>query len=165
MYVLKIFFPQEFMMSIQNERTIEIGTFIDSHVWLNYLCSGITSFIVYWLFCCAVSKKLYLNIKETIIIILTVIIIRLVGVFDNNMASILMWTSFMFLTALCKGDLKIGAFVFTTHSILQGLSINIRNLPMYLTSINSIISILMVMECYLWLVLMYIIFNYKKKEN
>ena len=64
LYVFKIFFPQEFMMSIQSEKIIAIGTFIDSHEWLYYLCCGLTSFLTYWLYCCACSGRLYLKWYE-----------------------------------------------------------------------------------------------------
>jgi hypothetical protein len=165
MYVLKIFFPEEFMMSIQNERLIAIGTFIDNHEWLYYVCCGITSFITYWLYCCACTKRLYLKWYEVIYIIATIILCRVVNLYDVNMATIISWCSFMFLPALMRGNLKIGAFVFTTHSVMQGLSIKIRSLPMYLISTNFITMLLMILEMYFWLVLFYVIFNYRKKEN
>lgn len=45
MYVLKIFFPQEFMMSIQNERLVAVGSFIDNHKILYYICCAVSAFI------------------------------------------------------------------------------------------------------------------------
>lgn len=164
MYVLKIFFPQEFVLAIENERIIAIGQFIDSHEWLYYICCGVTAFITYYLYCCAVSHRLYLKWYEIILIIGTIIICRAINFFDANMANIISWSSFMFLPALTKGDIKTGAVVFTTHSISQGLSICIRSLPMYLTTTNFITMFIFGIESYLWLILMYIIFNYKKKE-
>ena len=58
LYVFKIFFPQEFMMSIQNERIIAIGTFIDNNKLIYYICCGMTSFLTYWLYCCACKNAL-----------------------------------------------------------------------------------------------------------
>lgn len=161
-YIIKIFFTAEFMMSIQNERIVAIGQFIDSNIVLTYVCNSITSFVVYWLYCCACSHRLYLKWYEVLYIILIIIIIRIVSLFDMNMMSILSWVSFMVLSALCNGNIRTSAFIFSTHSVLQGLSIKIRDLPIYLISINSITSILMVFECYLWMILMYVIFNYRK---
>ena len=165
MYVLKIFFPQEFMMTIQNERLITIGTFIDNHKWLYYICCGVTAFITYYLYCCACSGRLRLKWYECLYIILVIIIVRIVSLFDENMWSILSWCSFVVLPALMKGNLKLCAIVLSIHTISQGLSIFIRDLPMYLTTTNYITMLIFGIESYLWLVLMYIIFNYRKKEK
>ena len=165
MYILKIFFPQEFMLSIQNEKIILIGNYIDSHSWLYYICCGITSFITYWLYCCACKHKLYLKWYEILLVIATIIICRVVNFYDTNMAMIISWCSFMFLPALMGGDIKTSAIVLTIHSISQGLSINIRGLPMYLTTTNFLTMFMFGMESYLWLLLMYIIFNYKDKKE
>ena len=163
-YVLKIFFPQEFMMSIQNEKIIAIGTFIDRHEWLYYLCCGITSFITYWLYCCACSGRLYLKWYEALEIVGVIAICRIINFYDANIATIISWCSFVLLPALMGGELKRCAIVFTAHSISQGLSIGIRSLPIYLTSVNFITICLMTLECYFWLLLFYIIYNYKKEN-
>ena len=163
-YVLKIFLPQEFMMSIQNEKIIAIGTFIDSHEWLYYLCCGITAFITYWLYCCACSGRLYLKWYEALGIVGVIAICRIINFYDTNIATIISWCSFVFLPALMGGGLKRCAIVFTAHSISQGLSIGIRSLPIYLTSVNFITICLMTLECYFWLLLFYIIYNYKKEN-
>lgn len=166
MYVLKIFFPHEFMMSIQNDRLIAIGTFIDSHKWLYYICCGITAFITYWLYCCACSGRLWLRWYECLIIIATIVVIRLCGLYvDTTLRTAISYASFLFLPALMKGSLKNSAIVYTVHIISQALSLGIRNLPIYLTTINFITSLFMTFEMYFWLLLFYIIYNYKKKEN
>ena len=165
LYVLKIFFPAEFMMSIQNEQIIKIGTYIDNHLWLRYLCAGITSFITYYLYCCASSHRLYLKWYETLYIVGVVVGCRLINFYDPTMATVISTVSFIFLPALTKGDLKTSAIVYTTHGIAQGLSLTIRSLPIYLVSVNYVTTLFMVGEMYLWLLLFYIVFNYKKKEN
>lgn len=165
MYVLKIFFPQEFMLAIQNERIIIVGEFIDSHTWLRYLCAAVTSFITYALYCCACCHRLKLKWYEYAYIIITIVLIRVVSFYDTNISSILSWTSFAFLPALMKGDMGTTGLVFTVHSLAQGLSIGIRNLPMYLVSVNYASVFLIGIESYLWLVLFYIMFNYKKENN
>ena len=161
MYVIKFWFPQEFVIVIENKRVVAIGNYIDCHSWLYYICCGITAFITYWLYLCATSHKLYLKWYECLFVILTIIIIRVVDIYEPTIATILSCSSFMFLPALCGGDIKTCGLVFTVHSLAQGLSLKIRNLPIYLTNINYATSVLMVFECYLWLLLFYIIFNIK----
>lgn len=164
MYFVKIFYPQEFMMVIQNEKLITIGTFIDTHEWLYYICCGATAFITYWLYCCACKGTLYLKWYEVLEILAVVVLCRVVNFYDVNMATIISWCSFVFLPALMGGNLKTTALVMTVHSVSQGLSIGIRSLPMYLTSMNFITGMFMTAECYFWLLLFYVINNYKKEN-
>lgn len=167
MYVLKIFFPQEFIFAIENETIIRVGNYIDSHVWLYYICCGITAFITYWLYICASSHRLTLKWTEIVIIILTIVVIRLVGLYvDETLRTILSMCSFFILPAIMNCDIKTLATVYTIHSISQFLTLKIRNLPLFFTNIPNFVTTFIVgIECYLWLVLMYIIFNYKKGET
>ena len=167
LYVAKIFFPQEFMMSIQNERIIKIGSYVDNHKWVYNIISIIPPFVVYFLYCCASSQRKCLSIKEITIILLVVISIRILSNFDDTLATAIELSSFLFLPCICKGDFKKSAVIYTVHTLSQALSLSIRNLPIYLTNINFAIAICMTFECYLWLVLFYVIYNHKqiKEEN
>ena len=165
LYIAKIFFPQEFVMVISNEQMIKIGSYIDSHLWLRYLCAGITSFITYWLFCCACARRLYLKWYECLEIIGTIILIRVISLYDVNLSTSISVISFVFLPALTGGNLKNCAIVYLTHGISQVLSLSIRNLPIYLSSINFVTITLLGLESCIWLVLLYIVFNYKEKKN
>lgn len=164
LYVFKIFFPQEFMMSIQNERIIKVGEFIDSHEWLYYVCCGLTSFATYWLYCCACSGRLYLKWYELLEIIVVIVLCRVLNNYDTTIATAISISSFVFLPALMKGSLGRTAIVYTTHTICQALSLGIRSLPIYLTNTNFVTICFMTIECYFWLLLFYVIFNYKKEK-
>ena len=165
MYVLKIFFPQEFMMSIQNEKLVAVGSFIDSHKILYYICCAVSAFITYWLYCCTCSKRLYLKWYECLEIIAVIVIVRIISLFDNTFATAIQLSSFIFLLYLTNGKIYIASITYTTHCIAQALSLTIRNLPIYLVGINYITSILMTAACYLWLLLLYLIFNYKTEDR
>lgn len=165
LYIAKIFFPQEFMMSIQNERVIKVGTFIDNHKWLFYICGAITAFITYWLYCCASSGRKYLYWYECLEILAVILSIRLLSFYDDNIASILEITSFFFLPAIMKGNINNCAISFTIHGISQGLSLTIRSLPIYLRTFNFATKFVIGLESYLWLVLLYIIFNNKENKK
>lgn len=165
MYVLKIFFPQEFMMAIQDEKIITIGNFIDSHNWLRYLCDILTAFITYTLYCSACCHRLKLKWYEYLYILLTAVVIRVVYIFDINISTAIQFASFIFLPALMKGDLKACAIVATTHYLAQCLMLTIRNLPMYMITTNYATVFFMTIDAYLWLALYYIIFNFKKETK
>lgn len=164
MYVLKIFFPQEFVLAVENERIIAIGNFIDSHLWLRYLCGEITSFITLWLYCCIACRRKRLGIKNIIIILISVVILRVLSIYDINLCTILNTCIFFILPAIVNGNLRWVATTFTIHSLAQYLSLSIRSLPLYFThSLNFVTTIMMSIDCYLWLILLYVISNYKKE--
>ena len=72
LYVLKIFFPEQFVMAIQNEQFIAVGNFIDQRQWLTLVLTGITTFIVMYLYLCAVTKKWRLKLKEILFLIIII---------------------------------------------------------------------------------------------
>lgn len=161
-YVLKIFMPNEFLMIVDNENLIKIGQFVESNNVLYYCITGVTAFITYWLYCCACTHRLRLKWWECLVIIVVVVLIRLCGLYvSETLRTTLSWLSFIILPALFNGNLRTTALVFTTHTISQYLSLSIRSLPIYLTNINFIVILFVTIECYLWLFLFYIVFNYK----
>lgn len=165
LYVLKIFMPEQFVLSVENEIIITIGTYIDNNAWAYYLFGILTSFITYWLYLCAVCRRWYLKWYE----ILTVLVVigGSIGLspWDTNVYSAYSVITFIVLPLLFKSDLKTVAVVFSIHSLSQTMSLTIRNLPLYMTNINSLTVCMLGIESYLWLLLFYIYFNYNKKEG
>ena len=164
MYVLKIFFPQEFVMNITNPQLVTIGNFINNNVWAYYLFGIFTSFLTYWLYCCATCKKLYLNLKECLIILLTIVINMVLTHIDMDLYSHFSICSMLLLPLLFGGKLKETAIVFGVHGLSQILMLKIRNFPMYMVSVNSLCLFICNFEMYLWLFLFYLIFNIKKEN-
>lgn len=167
MYVIKFWFPQEFVIVIENKQFIKIGDYINSHEWLYTLCYVITCSATYFLYICAASHRLYLKWYEILIIVITSLMIRLTGLYiDTDLRTILSMCSFFILPAIMKCDLKSLSVVYSVHSIAQFLSLKIRNLPLFFTNEPNFLSMLsMTLDCYLWLVFMYIIFNFKKEKK
>ena len=165
-YVLKIFFPQEFVLAIENENIVKIGAFIDSRPWLYTLCCVLTSSLTYYFYVCASSHRTKLKLWEIVVIVLTSLVIRLIGLYvDADLRTILSMCSFFVIPAIMGSYLKTLSIVYTIHSMSQYLSLKIRNLPLFFTNIpNFVTTIFVGIECYLWLVLMLIIFNYKKEK-
>lgn len=164
-YVLKFFFPEEFILFVENEKLIKIGTFVDNHIVVRYICDAITSFITYWLFICACKQSWYLNWKECLAIAITIIVIRVVGFADPNIATHLNISAFFVLPLIFKHNLRIATVGYLIHGIAQVLSLGIRNLPMYMTHITYTTYLVCGLETYIWLCLFYIVFNYSKGKE
>lgn len=164
LYVLKIFFPEQFVISIENEKLIAIGNYIDNNAWAYYLFGIVTSFLTYWLYLCAVCKKWYLNWWQCLIVLAVIGASIGFNFVDVNLCSALSYSSFIFLPFVFKAELKPVAIVFTTHIFAQFLTTSIRNLPVYIQYYNSLIFAFLTFECYLWLFLFYIYYNYNKEK-
>lgn len=165
LYVAKIFFPQEFVMVIENEQLVAIGAFIDNNIILKYMVAFCTSFIVYWLFVGASTRKLIPNKWELIAIFVSIILTQISSIIDPDFMSYISVVSMFGIPTLSNASLKDTTIVYATHGFSQILSLKIRGLAMYLTSVNSIVCLFLTGECYLWLTLMYIIFNYPTERN
>lgn len=164
-YFLKFFFPQEFVMAVENERIIQIANFIDSNFILYYIVGGLSAFITYWLYCCACTHKLYLKWYECLIILAVVVICRIFNYVDINIMTAVSISSFIFLPALFKGDIKTTAIVYTIHCINQSLTLSIRNLVAYVLNMTTITTMILSIDMYIWLILFYILSNYKKEKE
>lgn len=163
MYIGKIFFPEDFVLLVENERLLAIGRFIDSHPLIYEICSFITAFVTYWLYCCAVGKRKTLNWKQCLYIVATILIVRLVAFLNENISTHISITSFFVLPIFVNAELKTTALVYGVHGLAQILSLSIRNLPIYFTNeVSFLTMVLMTSEMYLWLILFYLIFNYEK---
>lgn len=173
LYILKIFFPNESVMVIENERLIAIGEFIDSHIAIDFILGVILGIIFDYLYFGAVCRKLKLNFKLILIIIVYNIIYNSLYTFlpaniISEYSSIFVIASTIYmilLPTLFTKELLPLSITYTINSISQLLSLSIRNLNILLTTSNFMTMFLMTIETYLWLVLCLIIFNYKEKEN
>ena len=163
LYVLKIFFPEQFVMAIENEKLIMIGNYIDSHTWAYYLFGIVTSFITYWLYFCATLKKWYLNWWQTLIVFAVIGLSILINFYSVTLSGVFTIVAMLILPILFKGDSKYTLIVFSTHYIAQALTLLIRDLPMYMDNINSVTFTLITLEMYFWLLLFYVYPHIKKE--
>lgn len=164
MYILKFFFPEQFLFAIENDTIIEIGNYIDSHAWAYYIVGIATSFLTYWLYLCAVCGKRKLSIKEMAIMLAVIGISIGISFIDEAAVSIVSYISLIALPVLFGSrNIKALAIVFGVHTLAQYLSLQIRDLPLFMEQTNTFIFLLMTAECYLWLILFYIIYNYKSE--
>lgn len=164
-YILKIFFPEQFVMAIENETLISIGNYIDTHAWAEYSFGILTSFITYWLYLCAVCHRWYLKWWHCLIVLGVIGASIGLTFVDINVYTAFSVISFIVLPAIIGSDLKSVAICFSIHSLSQCLTLTIRNLPIYMTHINSLILNVVGIESFLWLVLFLFLFNYKNEKQ
>lgn len=165
-YILKFFVPKEFVLVISNPNLIKFGEFLDSHKLVSYIFGCITSFITYFLYTCACSRKKYLNWKFYILFLLIYIISEILIVVSYELCTPFIICSMIGLAYLSNSNMKDFTIVFIVHNLSQVLSLNIRNITTYLISFDMATLTIMTLECYLWLTLFYFLncFNIKERE-
>ena len=164
-YVLKIFFPEQFVLSVNNETIINIALYIDNNKVLYYLFGILTSFITYWLYLCAVCRRWYLKWWECLIVLGVIGASIGCSFIDANLTSIIGYTAFVFLPFVFKAELKPVAIGYTIHIANQFLTLSIRNLTAYVALVSNLTIFMLSIDMYLWLLLLYITFNYKKGDK
>ena len=170
LYIAKIFFPQDFVMCIENENLVKIGSFIDNHKLMSYIVGIIIGFTTDYFYFGAVTRKLKLNYKLVLMILLYNMAYNYLYTFlsanllmEYQELFIIASTCYMiFIPCLFTKELLPLSITYSVSAISQQLSLNIRNFATLLTNVNSITMICFSLESYLWLVVCYIIFNYKK---
>lgn len=173
LYVLKGFFPEEFMMSIQNDKLITIGTFIDNHRLLYCLVYFVSGLISDYLYFGAVCRQVKLNWKLLLIIIIYDLMFAGLYAFGSaqlilelsNIIIALSSTYMIFVPMLFTKEIRPLSITYTANAISQLLSLSIRSLPLLLITSNILTTLLMSIECYFWLLLCFIIFNYKGRKR
>lgn len=164
-YILKFFVPEEFVLVVSSPNLIKAGTFIDSHRALYYIVSTIFSYITYYLFTCACGHTKYLNWKLSLCILVIIIVGHVIIKFVPTFSTPYLVVSMILTAYLNNSDLKTFLYVFSVHTISQTLSMEIRNISMYIMEYNILTGVLMTLECYLWLLLFYVLYGYNIKEK
>ena len=164
-YVLKVFFPEQFVLAIENDAFVKAGNYIDTHAWAEYTFGIFTSFATYWFYLCACCHRWYLKWWECLIVLGVIGASIGLTFVDINLYTALSYSSFVVLPLIFKSDLKTVGVCFSIHLFSQMLTLSIINIPMYMQHINTLTITAVGFESYLWLLLLYFAFNYKKNKE
>lgn len=164
-YILKLFIPEEFVLIINNPNLIKVGTYINNNLFLYYIVSSFFSYITYYLFTCACGRTKYLNLKLSLSIVPTIIVAHVVAYYVPTMSAQFLVCTMIVFAYLNKSNLKDFMLVFCVHTIAQSLSLEIRNLSFYVVSLDVLTCFMLTLECYLWLILFYVLNSYNIKEK
>lgn len=165
-YVAKIFFPDWFVLTINNDNIVKFGTYVDNHIWADTIATYVCGYITYWLYCCACCGKWKLNLKENLIVLLTITISLILQYHIPNLNLHFNICSMFILPLLFKAEFKPTVLVYTIHGLAQVLSLAIRDIGVRMLSFDFASFLIMGIDAYLWLLFLYLFNNIKeKKEN
>ena len=165
-YVLKISFPNFVIEVAHIESITRIGHYIDNHKWAWYLASIVVSLITYYFIGCATCGKMYLSKTETIIVICTTLILYSIKELLPSIYIVSNMSSLILMPLILKADFKATTIVFVSTNFLQSITLQIRGLSAMVTDYNFATSLILTIDFYILLALLYFYFNYEKqKEN
>lgn len=172
-YIAKIFFPEFIVGVAQIPTIVKFGDYVDTHKWAYYLFNftiGITVGSIFWMACC---RKSYLSIKNFLIVYAANIILIIVMMFMPNHYNsinyvVLYCTPFI----ICLADKKLSKETFTSTTICFSIDIfaqifssEIRDLFVLSSHINSATLTILLIDVWIWRLLLYLFFNYQNKKE
>lgn len=170
--IAKWSFPEFVIEVAQTPQIVKFGQYVDTHKWAWYLFSIFNSFILSWFYCCACLRKKYLNIKD---IVVTLIFIGLTYVFLEYLPqqyvglslTIQILHPMVFAIINKNQDYKVlysTGICFAVNNICQLFSLTIRGLDKLITIPNTATYTMLTIDIYIWSILLYFMFNYKKEN-
>ena len=173
LYIAKIFFPNEFVIVVQNQILVKIGDFVDKHLWISYIVGVLLGCLFDYVYFGAVCRKYRLDWKLIAILVGYNLVYQGVYTFtpkellaEHIQIMVALSVVYMiFVPMFFTIELKPLAITYSVNYASQSTSLYIRGLSTLLTTANFLTMLLMTAETYLWLVLCLLIFNYKGGER
>ena len=164
-YILKFIFAEQLLLVITDPNIIRLGKLIDGNVIYKYIFNLVTTFMTLLLFVFSSTGRFKLKWYEFMYVVLGTIICKLCAQFTPDLythTSI----SIMFLLALvCKGSLLYSVTSFTIHGYLSQFLFSIRGFETIMTKFTTATAIALMIECYMWLLILSLFFNLKENKN
>ena len=174
-YILKIFFPEFIIGVAELPSIVEFGNYVDTHKWAYYLFHLFIAYISGYFYYGACYRKYKLDWKENLTIVIFYFISMLIQYFLPNIYSPFLYVSLIlqpFIMLFVHKSLKQETFIsvcicFIVDILAQAISMEIRNIILLTEYINTATLIILLIDTYIWRVLLYLFFNYKtiKKET
>ena len=164
-YVLKFIFPEQLLLAITDKTVLDAGEFIESHRVVYYAAQGIFTFITLYFFACASCARFKMKWYELIYLVVGVAVTNLVLYFAPDLYTHTSISVMLLIALLCKGKLGYTVISFIIHGFLQQFLFSIRGFETIIMEINTASAIILTIECYVWLIILGLIFYLKEKKH
>lgn len=164
-YILKFIFPEQLLLVVTDPNIIRLGTFVQSNIIVENIFRILTSFITYYLFSCACTGRFKFKWYEFLIILAFAIISRLCAIYLTNLYTHTSISIMLLLPTILKGKLLYTSTSFILHGYLSQFLFSIRGFETILTHYNLVSGIVLMIEGFVWLIILTIVFNLKEDKN
>lgn len=169
-YFIKLVAPDFIIGIAETPNIIAFGNYVDSHLWAYYLYSTVIGLLGTYIYCCACCQVKRLDLIDCLIILGGIVFLDLIGIMFTQYYStinllILMLTPY--LISIKRGLPLDKIFKSTLICIFidifaQILSVTIRDLTLMSSTINSATITILLIDTWIWRILLYLYFNNKK---
>lgn len=172
-YVAKIFFPEWIVGIAEIPSIVAFGNYVDSHLWAYYLFHLVVAYISGYFYYGACYRKYKLDWKENLTIIAFYLVSMVVQYFLPNVYSPFLYVSLILQPLimlwahdnLSKNTFKSVCICFVVDILSQAISMEIRNVVLLTQYINTATLIILLIDTYIWRILLYLFFNVKNNEK
>ena len=163
--VIKLFFADWFVAVVENERIVQIGNFIDTHLYARLLADVALSVLTLHFYLCACKKVWSLSLRWYITVVIYAATLNVCYLYMPYLAMSLDLIGLVVLPLLMQAERKQTIAVFILHQIAQPLTLIIRSAPLYLVDTNYATQFVLIFDLYVWLTLYYLHSNLYKEES
>ena len=172
-YVAKIFFPEWIVGIAEIPSIVAFGNFVDSHKWAYCVFHAFVGLFGGYFYYCACARTYKLNWKQIIIFVsfvatsvtLKEICVSLYVPFTYVMLIALPFSILLVDSRTNYKTFRSTAICFTVDIMAQAISLQIRNIVLLASSVNSATMTILMIDAIIWRVLLYLFFNQNNKEE
>ena len=164
-YILKFAFPQYLLLTITDPTILKFGEFLQNKPAILYIYQILSTFLTFYLFSAASKASFKMKWYEILYILGASIICKLVSQFIPEYYVHISTTCMFVLATLCKGKLLYSTVAFGIHGIMSQFLFKIRGFETVVMKINVASALVLSIECWVWLILLGLLFYLKEKRN
>lgn len=163
--IAKLIFSEWFVAVATNGRIIQIGSFIDTHLFARLIADALLSSLLAHLYFCSCKQVWNLHVREYVFVIIYVLILVPLYLWNPTLASSFDLIGLVLIPFILKCNWKQFTAVFLLHQLGQLTALFIRSEQMYLISTNYATRFILVFDMYIWLILYYLYSNLYKEDG
>lgn len=161
--IIKIFGGNWFELGTENSKFIEFCTYVDETMWLKMTLACIISLISGYISLCVMLNEKRLSLKNVLIFIPLMIIKSIISWYSSIISFVLDIFIMLGLTTIRNKSFKRSILCFVMISLLQVITILIRNISFNFNLGNTLIEQSLIQVDYYIMLLLFYLYNFRRK--
>ena len=164
-YILKFIFPDTLLLVVTDPTILKFGQFVESWKGYTHIIQTLSTFLTLYLFTSASRWCFKLKWYHALYLLGGTVITNLILYLLPELYTHVSISIMLLLAMLMKGKLSYTAITFSIHGLLSQFLFSIRGFETIVMKYNMASDLALAIECYVWLVLLALLFYLKEKKN
>lgn len=164
-YILKFIFPDTLLLVVTDPTILKFGQFVESWKGYTHIIQTLSTFLTLYLFTSASRWCFKLKWYHALYLLGGTVITNLILYLLPELYTHVSISIMLLLAMLMKGKLSYTAITFSIHGLLSQFLFSIRGFETIVMKYNMASGLALAIECYVWLVLLALLFYLKEKKN